>query len=50
MFTYQKSGRYFAQIAEGLEDIAEKELKELGAHDIKSGHRGFYFSADKASL
>jgi len=50
MFTYQKSGRYFAQIAEGLEDLAGKELKELGAHDIKSGHRGFYFSADKASL
>ena len=50
MFTYQKSGRFFAQIAEGLEDIGRKELQELGAHDIKPGHRGFYFSADKASL
>ena len=50
MLTYQKSGRYFAQIAEGLEDLGGKELQELGARDIKSGHRGFYFSADKASL
>ena len=31
MFTYQKSGRYFAQIAEGLEDLGKKELQELGA-------------------
>jgi putative N6-adenine-specific DNA methylase len=50
MFTYQKSGRYFAQIAEGLEDLGRKELQELGARDIKPGYRGFYFSADKASL
>ncbi len=50
MFTYQKSGRYFAQIAEGLEELAKKELEELGARDIKPGYRGFYFSADKASL
>jgi putative N6-adenine-specific DNA methylase len=50
MLTYQKSGRYFAQIAEGLEDIGKKELQELGARDIKPGYRGYYFSADKASL
>jgi len=50
MFTYQKSGRFFAQIAEGLEGPGRKELQELGAQDIKPGHRGFYFSADKASL
>jgi putative N6-adenine-specific DNA methylase len=50
MFTYQKSSRYFAQIAEGLEELGKKELKKLGAKDIKPGHRGFYFSADKASL
>ena len=50
MFTYQKSSRYFAQIAEGLDDLGRKELQELGAQDIKPGYRGFYFSADKASL
>ena len=50
MFTYQKSGRYFAQIGEGLEELGKEELKKFGAKDIKPGHRGFYFSADKASL
>lgn len=50
MFTYQKSGRFFAQIAEGLEELAQKELQELGARDIKPGFRGFYFTADKATL
>ena len=50
MFSYQKSGRYFAQIAQGLEDIGKKELKVLGAREIKPVYRGFYFSADKATL
>lgn len=50
MFTYQKSGRYFAQFGRGLDDLAGNELQELGAKDIKPGHMGFYFSADKAAL
>ena len=50
MFTYQKSGRYFAQIAQGLEELGKKELQQLGAQDIKTAYRGFYFSADKATL
>jgi putative N6-adenine-specific DNA methylase len=50
MFTYQKSGRYFAQVAQGLEDLARKEMQQLGALEIKPGYRGVYFSADKASL
>ena len=50
MFSYQKSGRYFAQIAEGLEELGSKEIRKFGAQDIKPGHRGFYFSADRASL
>jgi len=50
MFTYQKSGRYFAQVAQGLEDLARKEMQQLGAQEIKPGYRGLYFSADKASL
>ena len=50
MFTYQKSGRYFAQIAEGLEDLGNIELQELGARDIKPVYRGVYFSADKTAL
>lgn len=50
MFSYQKNGRYFAQIAEGLEELGRKEMWKLGAQEIKPAHRGFYFSADKASL
>jgi 23S rRNA (guanine2445-N2)-methyltransferase len=50
MFTYQKSGRYFAQSAPGLEGLAEKEMQQLGAQEIKPGYRGLYFSADKAAL
>ena len=50
MFTYQKSGRFFGQITEGLEELGLKELRELGAKEIKPSHRGFYFSADQASL
>jgi putative N6-adenine-specific DNA methylase len=50
MFSYQKSGRYFAQIAEGLEDLGKMELQKLGARDIKPGYKGLYFSADKAAL
>jgi 23S rRNA G2445 N2-methylase RlmL len=46
MFTYQKSSRFFAQVAEGLENLAEKELQAHGAQEIKPAHRGFYFSAD----
>ena len=50
MFSYQKSGRYFAQIAEGLEELGSKEMRKLGAHEITPGHRGFYFSADRTIL
>ena len=50
MFSYQKSGRYFAQVAQGLEDMGRKELQKLGAQEIKSAFKGFYFSADKATL
>jgi putative N6-adenine-specific DNA methylase len=50
MFSYQKSGRYFAQVAEGLEVLGKNELQDLGARDIKPSYRGFYFSADKGTL
>lgn len=50
MFSYQKNSRYFAQVSRGLEELAEQELHRLGAWDIKSAYRGFYFSADQATL
>ena len=50
MFTYQKNKRFFAQVADGLEEPASLELHELGAFDIKPGFRGVYFSAELPDL
>jgi len=35
MFAYQEDGRYFAQAARGLEELARDELQELGAGEQK---------------
>lgn len=50
MFAYQKTQRFFAQIASGLEKIGAEELESLGATDVKASYRGLYFSADHAAL
>lgn len=50
MFDYQQSGRYFAQAAEGFEEIAALELAGLGARDVVPAYRGFHFSADPSTL
>ena len=50
MFEYQKTRRYFAQAAGGFEELAAKELKDLGAWGVEAGYRGIYFKADPAVL
>jgi len=50
MLNYQKTHCYFAQVSEGIEILAEEELKMLGATDIKSTFRGVHFSTDKQGL
>lgn len=50
MFAYQKTNRFFAQTASGLESIAAEELEILGAKGVKPSYRGVYFEADKATL
>ncbi len=50
MFIYRKEGRFFAQMARGLEELAAAELEELGARDIESGGGGLYFHGDAAGL
>jgi len=50
MFQYQQRNQYFAQIASGFEEIAEAELKSLGATAIKPAYRGFHFEADSEAL
>lgn len=49
-FQYQQSQRYFAQLAQGFEEIAAEELAALGCTDITPGFRGLHFSADQATL
>ena len=50
MYEYQRDQRFFAQIADGTEDIGSLELSELGAAEIRPSFRGIYFNADKESL
>ena len=50
MYLYQTDARYFAQIPDGAEEVATRELESLGAREVKAGYRGLYFGADAASL
>lgn len=50
MFTYQKTNRYFAQVAPGLEEHAARELRCLEGREVKPAFRGIYFSAKPAAL
>ena len=49
-YEYQKSGRFFAQTADGLEALAGAELEKIGATGIKPGYRGVYFNAGHDTL
>ncbi|MDZ7860067.1 MAG: THUMP domain-containing protein [Candidatus Krumholzibacteriota bacterium] len=49
-FAYQKTNRYFAQIANGLEKLEAEEISKLGASDVKTTYRGIYFTADHETL
>ena len=50
LYQYQKTNRYFAQIADGREQLGAEELSRLNAKNIKTAYRGIYFDADKAAL
>lgn len=41
MFDYQKNHGYFAHVPGDLEQLAQEELKSLGAGDLRPGFRGF---------
>ena len=45
MYRYQETQRYFAQVADDIKDIAEQELRTLGARETSPTYRGIYFSA-----
>lgn len=44
-FIYQKNNSYFAQVAENVEPLAERELVGLGATQVNPVYRGVYFTA-----
>jgi putative N6-adenine-specific DNA methylase len=50
MHAYQQNRRYFAQVAQGLEEAAAAEVKPLGASQIRPVYRGIYFEAEKPAL
>lgn len=50
VYQYQKDGRYFAQITEGLKEAGAEELSELGAEDVRLEFSGIRFKADKSTL
>ncbi len=50
MYTYQKSGRFFAQHAEGMDSVVVEELRELGVENIKPSFLGVFFESDLAGL
>ncbi len=50
MFEYQKSGRYFAQVSGGIEELAADELSELGATSLTMAYRGIHFESALSTL
>lgn len=50
VYDYQRDGRYFAQVADGMEELAGEELRDLGANRIDPIGRGVWFVADQEAL
>ncbi|HEX5131320.1 MAG TPA: THUMP domain-containing protein [Candidatus Krumholzibacteria bacterium] len=50
MFDYQENSRFFAQLPDGAEEAATRDLEALGATDIKPAYRGLHFSATPEAL
>lgn len=50
MYQYQEIGRFFAQVAGGIETEGARELTELGATNTETAYRGVYFDADLDTL
>jgi len=50
IFNYQMNRRFFAQVADGMEELGSEELTGLGAEEVIPTFRGLYFSADRGAL
>lgn len=49
-YTYQKYDLFFAQIADGMEELGRHELSGLGATEVKPAFHGLHFVAGKEAL
>ncbi|RJR42329.1 MAG: class I SAM-dependent RNA methyltransferase [Desulfobacteraceae bacterium] len=49
-YEYQQTRRFFAQVPEGMEQMAAEEISELSGHEISPAYRGVHFQADHATL
>lgn len=49
-FIYEKTHRFFAQVPDGVEDLAIREIERLGGREIKPDFRGVRFSATPSVL
>ena len=45
MYIYQKTNRYFAQVANDIQDLAAEELTALSATAVSNAYRGLHFTA-----
>jgi putative N6-adenine-specific DNA methylase len=50
VFAYQTDQTYFAQIAEGIEELGAEEIRRLGAATVRPSFCGLHFEADAAAL
>ncbi len=50
MYEYQRSNKFFAQIADDIKEPGVQELSELGAQEISPEYRGISFNAGKEAL
>lgn len=50
MFEYQKTSRFFAQIAEETEELGVAELKEFGINRIRKIYHGAWFKTDLKTI
>ncbi len=50
MYAYQKEHTYTVQVADGLEELLQTEMEELGATDCARGFRFVRFRADHKTL
>ena len=50
MYIYQKTKRYFAQVANDVRDLAGAELQALGATEVRDAYRGLHFAAEPGTL